>query len=129
MTGTKVLWQQAQTLEGVLDKAVQKKQMVFVDMYTTWCLPCKVMDEEVYNYKPMGDYLNEHFVNYKVDAEKGEGSDLHFLFSVRAFPTLLWLDTKGREVHKVEGSLSVQSLMQECEIALEKYKTKILLED
>ena len=33
----------------VLAEAKQKKKVVFVDIYTEWCGPCKLMEKNIYN--------------------------------------------------------------------------------
>ena len=60
----------------VLQKAKQENKLIFVDLYTTWCGPCKKMAAETFPQQVVGDYFNKNFVNYKIDAEKGEGPEL-----------------------------------------------------
>ena len=54
----------------VLQKAKQENKLIFVDLYTTWCGPCKKMAAETFPQQAVGDYFNKNFVNYKIDAEK-----------------------------------------------------------
>ena len=70
--------------------------LVFVDCYTTWCGPCKMMTEEVFPQKEAGDFFNAHFVNVKFDMEKGEGKELSKQFKIRAYPTFLLLNPENR---------------------------------
>ena len=46
-------------LGQVLDEAALQNKVVFVDIYADWCLPCKVMDKEVFEDKATADFLNE----------------------------------------------------------------------
>ena len=64
------------TLKEALEQAKAQGKMVFMDCYTTWCGPCKMMTEEVFPQKEAGDFFNAHFVNVKFDMEKGEGKEL-----------------------------------------------------
>ena len=41
----------------VLTKAKQEKKMVFMDCYTSWCGPCKMMTEEVFPQKEARMFL------------------------------------------------------------------------
>ena len=95
------------TLSEVLMKAEKENKIVFLDMYTDWCLPCKVMDEEVFEDKSTADFMNEHFINYKVNGERGEGPDLTVIYEVKGFPTHLFLDGRGRVLERNLGALGV----------------------
>ncbi|MEM9819450.1 MAG: thioredoxin family protein [Bacteroidota bacterium] len=99
------------TLSDVLEKAEKKGKLVFLDIYTDWCVPCKVMDEEVFSDQQVADFLNDKFISYKVDAEKGNGRNIAFLFQTQVYPTLLFLDHKGKVVVKNEGALSQSQLI------------------
>jgi thiol:disulfide interchange protein len=99
-----------ETLANVLAQAKVQKKLVFVDVYTTWCLPCKIMDEEVFSKKQMIDYLNDNFISYKVDAEKGTGGAVALMYEVEAYPTMLFLDEKGTVLQKREGAGTVEDV-------------------
>ena len=91
-------------LMPVLEVAKSENKLVFVDFYTTWCLPCKLMDEDVFTDEEFGDYMNDNFINYKIDAEKGGGPDLALLYQVMVFPTLLFLDADGNVLVRKDGA-------------------------
>lgn len=96
-------------LSGVLDKAEREGKIVFLDLYTDWCLPCKVMDEEVFGDEATAEFMNKNFINYKVNAEKGEGPDLTVIYEVKGFPTQIFLDSRGRIIDKNLGALGLVS--------------------
>ena len=77
--------------------AVKEKKMIFIDFYTTWCGPCKMMSSEVFTQDQVGEYFNRTFVNLKVDAEKGEGVELAKKYQVKAYPTFVVLRRMGRK--------------------------------
>lgn len=87
----------------LLEEARQKNQMIFVDVYTDWCGPCKYMDKFVFTEQTVADKYNVHFLNYKIDAEKGDGIKIAKKFGVNAYPTFLFLNSNGYLVHKVVG--------------------------
>lgn len=91
-------------LSEAIDRAAAEDKLVFIDFYTTWCLPCRLMDEDVFTDPEFGEYMNEHFVNLKINAEAGNGVNLAALYQVQAYPTLLFVDTKGRVVGKKQGA-------------------------
>lgn len=92
------------TLSQTLEKAAKEKKMVFVDVYTTWCGPCKLVAEKVFPVAKVGDYFNKTFVNAKFDAEKGEGIKVAEKYSVSGYPTFLILDSNGKEVGRLVGA-------------------------
>ena len=58
------------SFEEALEKAQQEGKQIFVDVYTSWCGPCKMMAKNVFTQQEVGEYYNEHFVCLKLDAEK-----------------------------------------------------------
>lgn len=106
-----IRFENSDLLSDVLEKAEKKGKLVFLDMYTTWCVPCKVMDEEVFTDKNVIKILNDNFISFKVDAEKGNGSNLAFLFNAQVYPTLLFIDQSGKVIERSDGSLSQSQLI------------------
>ena len=45
---------------------------ILVDVYTTWCGWCKVMDKQTYNNEKVAAYINEKYYAVKFDAESKE---------------------------------------------------------
>jgi len=88
----------------VLDRAAKEDKIVFLDLYTDWCLPCQLMDEHVYTDPVMLEYLNSNFINLKLNAEKGEGPDLTVIYEIKEYPTLLFLDAKGKILVRKNGA-------------------------
>ena len=104
-------------LVAVLEMADSKDKLVFVDFYTTWCLPCKMMDEDVFPDKGISKLMNDNFINYKVNAEKENGPNLALLYQVNVFPTLLFLDKDGKVLVRKEGAAyqtELRSLAEEA---------------
>ncbi len=91
-------------LTVALEKAKAEDKLVFIDFYTSWCLPCKLMDEDVFTDEAFGDYMNEHFISVKINAEQGNGPNLAALYEVKSYPTLLFLDLNGRVKSRKEGA-------------------------
>ena len=91
------------TFSEILAKAKAQKKLVFMDVYASWCGPCKRMAAEVFTQKKVGDYFNATFVNAKFDAEVGEGRSIAARYGVNAYPTFLLLDSNGKLVGKMVG--------------------------
>ena len=94
------------TLEKALDQSKVENKYVFVDCYTSWCGPCKMMAEKILPLKEVGEYMNGKFVCVKFDMEKGEGRAIQQKYRVSAYPTFLILDTDGNLVHAVVGGMA-----------------------
>ena len=88
----------------VLKKARKENKLIFVDCYTSWCGPCKMMTKDVFTQDHVADYFNTNFVNYKVDMEKGEGPELKPGWEINAYPTFLVINAEGEVVHRVVGA-------------------------
>ena len=99
--------------EEALKKAGKEGKMVFMDCYTVWCGPCKMMNERVFTQKVVGDYFKKHFIPLKVDMEKGEGIALRKKFDVNAFPTMFILDAEGNIVGKLQGARDTDIFLKE----------------
>ena len=77
------------TYKEALAAAKAEKKLVFIDFYTSWCGPCKMMMKNIFPLKEVGNYLNSKFVCIKIDAEKGEGPELAKRYQVKAYPTFV----------------------------------------
>ncbi|MDQ2178437.1 thioredoxin domain-containing protein [Marinifilum sp. D714] len=105
------------TFAEALAKAKKENKMVFMDCYTTWCGPCKMLAKNIFPQKEVGDYFNAHFVNVKMDMEKGEGIELQKKYGVKAYPTLLFMDANGKVLHTKVGGSDAAGLIEEAKIA------------
>lgn len=115
------------TWKDVLAKAKAEDKLVFVDVYTSWCGPCKKMVAEVFPLKEVGDVFNPNFVNYKIDAEKGEGIAIAKQFGVKSFPTYLFVNGDGVLVYRSGGYNPAKLFLNEAGIAIkEKHDPKPL---
>lgn len=91
------------TWDELLAEAGRQAKPIFVDVYTEWCGPCKLMDRDVFPRKDVGDVYNELFISYKVDAEKGEGPEIAGKYRVTGYPTFLYLTPDGNLIHRGSG--------------------------
>ena len=115
--------------EKALERAKQKKTLVFLDAYTDWCAPCKRMDKQVFADEKVGDYFNRRFVNIKLDMEKGEGVEIAKKYAIAEFPTFLFVDGDGRVQHRDAGFYRVEQFMNLGKLALDTEKRLGALED
>lgn len=104
--------------QNVLMQAKAQKKLIFVDIYTTWCGPCKEMDKKTFTESSVGDKFNARFINYKVDAEKGFGITLAKRYNVTSYPTCLFVDPSENLIYKQEGLLRAPDLVKEADMVL-----------
>ncbi len=108
----KVEFLKAPDLTAAIDYATELQKPLYVQFFTDWCLPCKVMSEEIYNLDQAANIFNQSFVNYKVKADEVNGANMRLLYNVNEIPTLLFLDHKGRVLGRIDGGPSYTTLMQ-----------------
>ena len=103
----------------VLKMAKVRKQLVFVDCYTSWCGPCKMLVKDVFTQDSVADFFNRNFVCVKMDMEK-EGSDMRKTYQVNAYPTLLFIDPETEVIrHVIVGYREADALIEEGRKALD----------
>lgn len=90
-------WQQA------LEQAQKENKLIFLDLYASWCGPCKMLKSKTFTNADVGQFFNKNFINYAVDAEKGTGIELAKKFKITGYPTLLFIDSNGNLVAKTMG--------------------------
>ena len=98
-------WQEA------MQKAKELNRTLFLDVYTSWCVPCKKMAKETFTRQEVGAYFNQNFVNYQIDAEKGDGIAVAKKYKVAAYPTCLFIRPDGKVAHSFMGFQTVKQLL------------------
>ncbi|WP_370477038.1 thioredoxin family protein [Tamlana flava] len=108
-----------------LQKKAPKK--IMIDMYTTWCGPCKMLDRNTFHNKDVAEYVNKNYYAVKFNAEGNEvvnykdisftnpnydpakankrnsAHDLARYFQISAYPTIVFLDEKGEFITPIRG--------------------------
>ena len=90
-------WAEAQA------KAKAEQKLIFMDAYTTWCGPCKMLTKQTFPDSTVGAFFNSRFVCVKMDMEKGEGIELARKYGVEVYPTLLFFQPDGVVAHRAAG--------------------------
>jgi thioredoxin-related protein len=139
-TVTWYTWQEAVEL----NKKQPKK--LLVDVYTSWCGWCKVMDKETFTDPKIAEYLNKNYYCIKLDAEMketiefggqkfehiagvGRGGVHNFAYSLldgqMSYPTIVYLTEKFERVVISPGYKKPNQLMPELKFTAEEaFKTK-----
>jgi len=93
------------TYQQALEASKAEGKPVFIDFYTSWCGPCKMMARDVFPQQKVGDYFNQTFVCIKLDAEK-EGKEQAEKFKVTAYPTFKVISADEKELFTLVGGNS-----------------------
>ncbi|PZR25874.1 MAG: hypothetical protein DI535_16335 [Citrobacter freundii] len=104
--------------EQLLAEAKQQRKPIFVDIYTTWCTPCKQMDKYIFTEPSVSEKYNADFICYKLDAEKGEGIRIAKQYNITAYPTYLYLDPQGYPLHRAEGFFEAPAFLAVAQRAI-----------
>lgn len=99
-------------LKAALKAAQEQKKIVFVDVYASWCGPCKMLDRQTFSNKKVGEYFNNKFISVKINGETSEGREIMSEYQLRSYPTLLFLDEKGNVISKNTGFHSAKELLE-----------------
>lgn len=100
------------TFKEALEKAKAEDKLIFLDAYASWCRPCKMMSAYVFTKPEVGEYYNEHFINVKMDMEKGEGPNLARQLKVTAYPTFFYINGDGQVKYFKKGYIESDDLLK-----------------
>lgn len=105
-------------------KTTPKK--IFMDVYTTWCGPCKMLDKNTFSNKGVIEYINENYYAVKFNAEgteevtfedftytnpnyqkgrKGRNATHFFAdaLKLRGYPSLVFFESDGSLIQAIPG--------------------------
>ncbi|MEM6319944.1 MAG: DUF255 domain-containing protein [Bacteroidota bacterium] len=127
---TKIKWY---TLEEAIEANKTNPKKIAIDIYTSWCHWCKVMDKETFTNPDVIQYMNEHFYAVKFDGEHKEkitfqGKEYKFVTVGRrgintlayylldgraAYPTIVYLDEDLNKVKVSPGFKKPDQMVEE----------------
>ena len=115
--------------------AAQKKEprKIFMDVYTTWCGPCKLLDKNTFSNKKVIDFINKNFYAVKFNAEgteeitfqdftytnpnyqegrKGRNATHFFAdaLKLQGYPSLVFFKDDGQLIQAIPGYKTPQQL-------------------
>ena len=121
---------QSYSWEKVLTYAKEENKLVFVDVYTTWCFPCKKMEKQVYTDIQVAKFFGSKFLNYKVQADTGKNDSetvkqmyplyerFQKKYKIKEFPSYLFINAEGQVVHSGKGFMEPSDFLRFAKMSL-----------
>ncbi|WP_436840198.1 thioredoxin family protein [Winogradskyella psychrotolerans] len=122
------------TLEEALELQKKEPKKIFMDVYTNWCGPCKMLDKNTFQNADVAAYVNKHYYAVKFNAEGNEevtykentfgnpnydatkanrrnsAHEFSRYLQIRAYPTMVFFDEEGGVISPIQGYLKPQQL-------------------
>ena len=90
--------------ETAFTRAEKDGKAVVAYLYTDWCGYCRQMDNTTFKDPDLIQQLSGQFTWLRLNPEKEEaGRSLQQRFGVSGFPTVLILNSNGRELDRIQG--------------------------
>ena len=104
-----------------LAKAKQNPKLIFVDLFADWCVPCRIMEANVYSDPTVASVLNSRFYAVKLNAESqdtiscdGERKTVQRCYfdtwELSALPAFVLVAPKGLTILTVTDSMSPEEM-------------------
>ena len=110
-----------QDWDKTLTTSKEKHKLVFVDLFATWCGPCRMLKRNTFTNDAVADFFNTNFVNAAIDVDKGVGVQLSETYGVQVLPTLIVTDETGKVVLTTTGYMNATELLKFGKEALARY--------
>ncbi len=95
-----------------LAKAKAAHKPIFLDIYASWCGPCKKLKRETFTDKAVTDYFNANFINVSLDGEQGDGAMMARQLRIQSYPSLFVLDENGAVLSASVGYQDATELLE-----------------
>lgn len=112
-------------LDEALKLAKAYNKPIFVDCYTDWCAPCKLMDEYVFTDVRLANYMNTNFIPYKFDGANFDADPFIRKYKIQGYPTLLFISPTGKVISSHFGGLSYTAMQKMAQDALAKHRSGV----
>ncbi len=130
VSAQKINWM---SMNDALEAQAETPKKIIMDVYTTWCGPCKLMDKNTFSNKDVIKFINDNYYAVKFNAEgteeityqdftytnpnyqegrKGRNAT-HFLadaFRLRGYPSLVFFEEDSNLIQAVPGYKTPQQL-------------------
>lgn len=88
---SKVAWREWS--KQAFDDAMLQKEPVLLSISAVWCHWCHVMDQNTYGNPQIAEFINQHFIPIRVDADRRP--DINARYNMGGWPTTAFLSAQG----------------------------------
>jgi thioredoxin-related protein len=111
-------------------KAKSENKYIFMDVFATWCGPCKEMSDKVFPKEEVGNFINPNFIAVKVQMDQtkedkdevkswyADAKAIGKQYQVTAYPTVLFFAPSGELVGRALGYKEANDLIAEAKAAM-----------
>ncbi len=96
------------------EQALADHQKMIIDFYADWCIPCKELDAQTFS-DPRVVELSKEFICFKIDMTQtmsDETDRIRNKFNIVGMPTIIIMDSKGKEVNRITGFLEADEFLE-----------------
>lgn len=105
--------------DEMYNKSISSNRKMIIDFYADWCIPCKELDALTFS-DPEVIEKSKEFDTYKVDMTQtlsDETENLRNKFNIIGMPTVLIIDSRGKEVERITGFVTADEFLRIIEAA------------
>lgn len=114
---------ETKSTDAVREMAQKQGKLVFIDLYASWCPPCRMMDKQVFSREDVGEFMQQHFVAAKYDTDKTTGKELMKRYGRGAIPLYLVFDTEGELLGRIQGAAAADEFIDNLKTILARQQS------
>ncbi|MDP1725952.1 MAG: thioredoxin fold domain-containing protein [Bacteroidota bacterium] len=107
----------------VFEIAKREHKAVMLYFHFDGCGACLKMEKTAFKDKQVYDFYNSKFINFEINTKKETGIELNRIYNVRLFPSFIFFDNSGKELHKIVGVFTPEDFFKQAKNALYTNKT------
>jgi thiol:disulfide interchange protein len=99
-------------LRQAMKEAKTNDKMIFIEVYTDWCAPCKMLDANTLSSPDVMTYLHKSYICVKVNADDPAlGYWVAAKYQIGSYPSIVVLAPNGKAKGKVIGYCGPQKFL------------------
>ena len=98
-----------ESYEAAAKEARESGKPLMVDVGTSWCTFCKLLDRTVFSRADV-EQASQALVPVKVDGDKRP--DLRTQWGVKSYPTIIFFTAEGEEIERVLGAVGYEVMLE-----------------